>query len=244
MNIMGEWMEFFRGSRVKHLSELAPKPFGSEQISTDTASNKSSRKAVKKAAVVISMIMVVGFVFNIASVSVPTKCTDTNRAQHCIDKYYVLDVLRGHHTGLDLVSELKLADVIVVESRRYKIEPALILALIETESTYYNWAKSRVGARGLMQVVPRTGKYLAQELELEWEGIKTLYDPYTNVKLGVHYLAELLERFDGDTDKALAAYNIGPTYIASRIRRGKSLPVRYSDKVMAKYNSHKGNIVF
>jgi hypothetical protein len=237
-------MEFFRGRGVKQLSELAPKPHGSLPEATSTDKNKSRRSIIKKAAIVVSMIIAVGAVFNISSVSIPTKCTDTNRAQHCIDKYYVLDVLRGHHTGLDLVSELKLAEVIVVESRRYKIEPALILALIETESTYYIWAKSRVGARGLMQVRPRTGKYLAEELELEWEGMKTLFDPYTNVKLGVHYLAELLERFGGDTDKALAAYNRGPTYIAARIRRGKSLPVRYSNKVIARYNNHRGNIIF
>lgn len=205
---------------------------------------KLSERYLKRAAVLVTVIIAVQFVFATADISAPIKCTDTNRAQHCIDKYYVLDVLRGHHTGLGLAEELKLAGVIVEESRRYKLEPALILALIETESTYYNWAKSRVGARGLMQVRPRTGRYLAEELELEWEGIKTLFDPYMNVKLGVHYLAELLERFDGDTDKALAAYNRGPTYIAASLRRGEPLPGRYRRKVMARYNSHKENILF
>jgi len=237
-------MGLFRGRRVKQLSELAPKLNETVDVSPPTGSNKRRRTVIKKAALVAFTTAAVMFVFVISSISVPAKCTDTNRAQHCIDKYYVLDVLRGHHTGLDLAEELKLSGVIVEESRRYKIEPALILALIETESTYYNWAKSRVGARGLMQVRPTTGKYIAEELELEWEGIKTLHDPYKNVQLGVFYLAELLERFGGDTDKALAAYNRGPTYVAARIRRGQTVPQRYKRKVMVKYNNHKENILF
>jgi len=229
MKIKGEWMEFFRGRRV---------------LRSLMMSSGLPKVALSKIAVVVSLVVVVGLVFASSNVAVPAKCTDANRAQHCIDNYYVLDVLRGHHTGLGLAEELKLAGVIVEESRRYKIEPALILALIETESAYYNWAKSGVGARGLMQVRPRTGKYLAEELNVEWEGMKTLHDPYMNVKLGVHYLAELLERFGGDTGQALAAYNRGPTYISARIRRGQPLPVRYKKKVMARYNSHKENIIF
>lgn len=129
-------MKFFRGSRVRQLSELVPSSMKSSELThilPDTGSRLTGA-FIKKTIAVCSMILVVGLVFNISDVSVPTKCTDTNRAQHCIDKYYVLDVLRGHHTGLDLVEELKLAGVIVEESRRYKIEPALILALIETES--------------------------------------------------------------------------------------------------------------
>lgn len=236
-------MKLFRGRRTGRLSELAPQAYDEESAAPSVGS-KPPRTVAKKAMLVGSVVAMILFVFVISSVSVPVKCTDTNRAQHCMDKYYVLDVLRGHHTGLSLAEELKLSEVIVVESRRYKIEPTLILALIETESTYYNWAKSRVGARGLMQVRPRTGRYVAQELELEWEGIKTLHDPYKNVQLGVFYLAELLERFDGDTNKALAAYNRGPTYVAARIRRGQTVPQRYMKKVMVRYNSHKEKILF
>ncbi len=236
-------MKLFRGKKGK-LSELAPQAYDEIPAASSVRSKSLRSTVARKAVLVGSVVAMVLLVFVISSVSVPIKCTDTNRAQHCIDKYYVLDVLRGHHTGLSLAEELKLSGVIVVESRRYKIEPTLILALIETESTYYNWAKSRVGARGLMQVRPRTGRYVAQELELEWEGIKTLHDPYKNVQLGVFYLAELLERFGGDTDKALAAYNRGPTYVAARIRRGQTVPQRYIKKVMARYNSHKEKILF
>jgi len=236
-------MGLFRGRRVRRLSELAPKSHDAADISRGK-DGRSSRSLLKKTAIVVSAVTVLVLVVTTNKISVPAKCTDTNRARHCIDKYYVLDVLRGHHTGLTLAEELKLSEVIVVESRRYKIEPALILALIETESAYYNGARSRVGARGLMQVRPTTGKYIAEELELEWEGIKTLHDPYKNVQLGVFYLAELLDRFGGDTDKALAAYNRGPTYVASRIRRGKSVPQRYKRKVMVRYNNHKEKILF
>ncbi len=160
------------------------------------------------------------------------------------EKLYVGSVLRKHKTGLSRVEEARLATYIIEQSRKNGLDPMLILALIETESTYYNWAKSNKGALGLMQVVPATGYSLAEELNIKWEGDKTLYDPYKNVKMGVHYYASLLERFEHNNSKALAAYNAGPTYVARRLRGGKNLPRRYRDKVFANYRSHKQSMVF
>ncbi len=158
------------------------------------------------------------------------------------EKYRVLSVLSGYRTGLGLAEKIRLSEVILEESRNYNLDPLFVLALIETESTYYNWAKSRKGAVGLMQVRPGTGRHVADELNIRWEGERTLYNPYLNVKLGLHYFATLLERYGDDRQKALAAYNSGPGYVTARLRLGRPLPRRYGSKVMSKYENLKERI--
>lgn len=148
---------------------------------------------------------------------------------------YILKILREHRTGLTLGEEEELAKIIVSESERNGLEPLFVLALIETESTFNNWAKSNKGALGLMQVRPRTGEYLAEELDIVWDGDRTLYDPYLNVKMGVHYLSLLVDKFGNDTEIALTAYNVGPTSVRAKIRKGHTLPKRYRTKVLSKY---------
>jgi soluble lytic murein transglycosylase-like protein len=86
-------------------------------------------------------------------------------------------------------------------SGRYHVDPALIRAVIETESNWNSSAVSSKGAQGLMQLVPGT----AQQF-----GVNDAFDPKQNIEAGVRYLRMLLERYDGDLDKALAAYNAGP----------------------------------
>jgi len=84
---------------------------------------------------------------------------------------------------------------------RHRVDPALVRAVIEAESAWRPDAISRKGAQGLMQLGPGT----AQEL-----GVSDTFDPAQNVDGGVRYLRKLLERYNGDLDKALAAYNAGP----------------------------------
>ena len=84
------------------------------------------------------------------------------------------------------------------------IDPALIHAVVETESNYQSTATSQVGARGLMQLMPSTAK------DLGVKSAKTLFEPQVNIEAGVKYLKQLLGRFDGNLTRALAAYNAGP----------------------------------
>ena len=119
---------------------------------------------------------------------------------------------------------------ILTEARRADLEPELIVGLIHVESSGNPRAVSKVGAIGLMQLLPSTAAAMARELDLAWEGAESLYDPSLNVRLGIRYLGKLVNRFD-DLDTALAAYNWGPTHIARVIRKGNSLPVRYTESV-------------
>ncbi len=148
---------------------------------------------------------------------------------------YISGILNDSRTGLSGDDEAKLARVILKESSAYKVDPLLVMALIKTESTYYNWARSYKGAKGLMQLMPVTGRWAAGELDLEWDGDRTLFDPYANVRMGIHYLSVLREKYGEDTFLTLAAYNAGPSRLSRIIRRGGNLPRRYARKVLANY---------
>lgn len=95
----------------------------------------------------------------------------------------------------------KIEQMIREVSPRYRVDPALVRAVIETESHWNMRAISRRGAQGLMQLVPGT----AQQL-----GVRNALDPRQNLDGGVRYLQSLLTRYNGDLDRALAAYNAGP----------------------------------
>jgi len=85
-------------------------------------------------------------------------------------------------------------------AERHHVDPALVRAVIETESNWNPNAVSRKGARGLMQLIPATAQRF---------GVNNVFSPKQNVDAGVHYLKTLLERYNGDLDLALAAYNAG-----------------------------------
>ena len=93
------------------------------------------------------------------------------------------------------------ADKLVREAaERHKVDPALVRAVIETESNWNSTAKSRKGAMGLMQLIPSTAQRF---------GVNDAFNPGQNVDAGVRYLKVLLERYNGNLDLALAAYNAG-----------------------------------
>ena len=95
-------------------------------------------------------------------------------------------------------------------SRRFDLSPSLIEALVWQESRWRPDAVSPVGARGLAQLMPGTARDLGVDPR----------DPFQNLEGGARYLREQLDRFDGDLEKALAAYNAGP----GRVIRANGIP--------------------
>lgn len=93
-------------------------------------------------------------------------------------------------------------DLIFAAAKKYKVNPALVAAVIRAESAFQARALSPKGARGLMQLMPATAKRY---------GVRTseLFQPARNIEAGVRYLAFLAERFKGDLPKILAGYNAG-----------------------------------
>jgi soluble lytic murein transglycosylase-like protein len=92
-------------------------------------------------------------------------------------------------------------DIIQEAATEYDMDPALIRAVMQTESAFHPYAVSRAGAEGLMQLMPA----LADEM-----GVSDSFDPRENIMGGARYLKRLLEYHNGNLDLALASYNAGP----------------------------------
>lgn len=101
-----------------------------------------------------------------------------------------------------------------------RVDPFLIAGLIREESVYDPRALSPVGAIGLMQLMPDTGRRVAREAGLSGFAVEQLYTPDVNLTLGVRYLADLLERFAGNEAYAVAAYNAGPEAVTKWLETG------------------------
>lgn len=97
-------------------------------------------------------------------------------------------------------------------------EPALVHAIIRQESNYSPTAVSRVGARGLMQLMPATAKQVAGKLGLSHSDGRLTAEPGYNIQLGQAYLATVLDQFNGDYALAIASYNAGPGRVRQWLR--------------------------
>jgi soluble lytic murein transglycosylase-like protein len=106
------------------------------------------------------------------------------------------------------------------------IEPALIYGLIYVESKFEPKAKGG-DAKGLMQLMPKTAASLAKQLDRKTES----YDPDFNIHAGALLIRKLLDRFDGDVELAIAAYNRGSGVVAGWIRDGVPMPERTQNYV-------------
>ncbi len=136
-----------------------------------------------------------------------------NQFKHTLYIYLVLSLLivlsmtaegRQKDNGLNRKA---LADLIVKESVRQGLEPALALAVAKVESDFTPDALSKAGARGVMQIMPQTAKNLYDIAPYR------LYDPVTNIRAGTQFLRHLLNIYDGRIEIALSHYNGG-----SRVR--------------------------
>jgi soluble lytic murein transglycosylase-like protein len=124
----------------------------------------------------------------------------------------------------------KYASIIQTASKAYGVEPSLVHAVISAESQYNQYAVSRTGAMGLMQLMPDTARRY---------GVQNMMDPAENIQGGVRYLADLLVMFKGRIDLAVAAYNAGENAV---IRYGHTIPPyaetrTYVPRVLAFYHS-------
>ena len=104
-------------------------------------------------------------------------------------------------------------DIIKAESAKNNLDPYLVVSLIRQESEFSPNVISYANAYGLMQVEPAAGKQLAREEGMSHFQTFQLFDPETNIRLGTRYLRQLLDRFGGVEEYALAAYNAGESRV-------------------------------
>jgi hypothetical protein len=124
-----------------------------------------------------------------------------------------------------------LNQVVNIASAEYHLDPDLVNSVIHAESGFNAHAVSPKGARGLMQLMPGTASHL---------GVNEVFDPQSNVTGGSRYLRELLERYNFDLVKALAAYNAGP----ERVDQYRGVPPfretrAYVARIVHEYNKKK-----
>ena len=145
----------------------------------------------------------------------------------------IIASLVREYRAMDAAAAHDVAALIDAESRARGVDPFLVAAVAAKESSFRKTVTSHKGAMGLMQIRPFVGEDVANRLEIEWSGPETLHDPEMNIRLGTHYLVELIERFDGDMHLALAAYHRGPTRVAIRVAEGLPLRSRYAESVLS-----------
>lgn len=107
--------------------------------------------------------------------------------------------------------------IIFQQAREHGLDPYLVAAVIRAESRFRPRAISPQGARGLMQIMPETGKWVADQMNLPFQPDQ-LYDPEYNIRIGSWYLSNLVKEFGGDPVLALAAYNGGRTNVQKWLR--------------------------
>jgi soluble lytic murein transglycosylase-like protein len=128
----------------------------------------------------------------------------------------------------------RIAEAIQVEAERHGYDPMFVMAIIEVESTCSPTARGPGGV-GLIQIKPSTARAVALELGMPWDGRTTLVEPKLNVRLGLTYLSQMLDRFQ-DPYVAIAAYNRGPAR-ANQMSRQRAKQDRYVKKVLARYEN-------
>jgi soluble lytic murein transglycosylase-like protein len=153
-------------------------------------------------------------------------------------------IVRSHRPEMSEAETWRLAEVIFEESSKRRVDPLLVLALIRVESGFRFDAVSPMGARGIMQIMPDTGRFLAEILAGEY-GFhpaaftpEALDDPVLNLRLGIYYLHDLKRQF-AELTHALTAYNFGPTHTQSRLENNLELSERYAALVLSAYQRYQ-----
>jgi soluble lytic murein transglycosylase-like protein len=136
-----------------------------------------------------------------------------------------------------------ISEVILEESSKRKLDPLLVLALIRIESGFQYTPVSPSGARGIMQIMPDTGKSLVKSLGQEY-GLRpiafrpeSLDDPLLNIQLGIYYLHGLKKQFR-DLRLTLSAYNAGPAEIQNRLDNDLELADEFAALVLDAYERY------
>lgn len=179
----------------------------------------------------------------------PRKTTEILKIVEVVEKprpkelVKVYNIVKSHRGDITDSEAWRLSEVILEESLKRKLDPMLVLAVIEVESRFQYAAISPMGARGIMQIMPDTGKFLTDSAGHEI-GIQpvayrpeALDDPVFNIRLGVYYLHDLKKQFH-NLNLALTAYNAGPRELQNRLENNQEFSQEYATLVFEAYTRY------
>ncbi|MGE4233943.1 MAG: lytic transglycosylase domain-containing protein [Bacteriovoracia bacterium] len=126
----------------------------------------------------------------------------------------------------------RIADTIIEESAKYRLDPLFLMAVIRTESSFSPEVRGSSGEIGLMQLLPKTAKWIISKTNLELKG--NLKDPVENIKIGAAYFSYLRDKFSANAAHYIAAYNMGTTNVYRALASNKK-PKVYPMRVMKHY---------
>jgi soluble lytic murein transglycosylase-like protein len=158
----------------------------------------------------------------------------------------IFDVVKTHRPDLEDAEAWRVSEVILEESAKRHLDPMMVLAVIRVESGFQYTAVSPMGARGIMQIMPETGRVLTETLHHEY-GLhphsyrpESLDDPLFNIRLGVYYLHNLTRQFRS-LNLALIAYNAGPAEIQNCLEKNIAFSDQYATLVLDAYHDLKNH---
>lgn len=141
---------------------------------------------------------------------------------------------------------------VLTYSKKYNVDPYLILAIIKAESNFNENATSAKNAHGLMQITSETAQWASEKMKIDNYNDQMLYEPKFNIDMGCWYVSDLTKEFNGNIDLVLAAYNGGRGNVQKWLNSqnhssdGKTLEYipfketdKYVKKVKVNYNIYK-----
>jgi soluble lytic murein transglycosylase len=111
-------------------------------------------------------------------------------------------------------------EIVFAVADEYEVDPYLVFAIIRAESNFETSARSPVGARGLMQIMPETAQWIARQMGAKDFRTEQLHDPEVNIRMGCWYLRHLGNEFKGNTCLQVAAYNAGDSMVSQWLGDG------------------------
>jgi soluble lytic murein transglycosylase len=144
--------------------------------------------------------------------------------------------------GKPVANGRELSKMIVREALAQEYDPVFVAAVIKSESAFNTFARSHKGALGLMQLMPKTGAWLASQANMT--NVR-LTDPQHNLKLGIAYLKQLEDSYGGNRVLTLVAYNWGPGRLESASGGRRRVPgavMQYAVRILNDYRRWSGGL--
>ena len=141
------------------------------------------------------------------------------------DQFAIITLVKADYwDDLALRFPVRYFNQVKTESEHQQLDPSIIFGLMRQESMLDPYALSPVGARGLLQMMPETARYVADQLNETWSSDVNLHNPDLNIRYGSHYFKHLLNHFNGHFALATAAYNAGPHRVEKWLPAVKAIP--------------------